>query len=1070
MALSTERFGGVVSTCADGSIWFKNANGVRGQQNAALAAFGGKGFVVHVKAKQAFDNWHVAFPSFRDFRDIYFAQLPVREDWCEVVRPTLPCRFYLDLEWVTPEPDEFKSVFDACDECVRSVLRDLEQGRSVAAHRLNGSRPVENGWKNSFHVIYQEVVFANFDDLLVFKELFFGYVDACPLLLDPVTGKCKVDRSVYSMRQSFRLPMAWKGRPQYRMDPMELHEPIGKDGDLYLFESFMIGMYLRIPTPSQCVMVLGERRKRAKQASITQFTKQTIVRDPALDKAVHDGLVVLGIMDARRVYDWVNVSRECKFSWVGHTVYPCPVCADTAVHDHDTVNGQMTVFASSSSGVVALRCMRSPGAVVYLENGTNRFEGDEDLPWGIVYSEPYMRPYTRLFSDSVHTVFVQGQLGVGKTKALNDFLASLDRAVSVLVVTYRIKLADKYHSELKHLGFNHYAQNRGRHERMIVCYDSIPRAQQGEAWDYVVLDECDSILLHALSSPFVKAKDNVHTAFLNIIKFARRVIAIDANFSRMCYDVLAMQRGHTGMLGVNNTWIRPTDRVLCEFQGSEEKFMQFIIDELRRDVHVVVASMTRGFTNKLYDHIAQLAPSKAVGVVNRDCVGGRARNHVGFNASKPDTWKGLDCLIYSPSISAGLSFEESWFDKLFIYAYISKDTPMHSELLQMMHRVRELRGDEVFLFIKRGGKSTIDDVEGPRSMREVVEFFAKGRQDDLLGIMGGLPMPANIVNDVMTGIDLETAYSLADVRTVWYAHVCHRRRVSLFNFKTELFMFLRRNGYKFEVLKFDSEIETAPPREIDTRATDAILDLEARFPGMPNLKVYENPLLLHNEKLLKLSEFLAHPEDYIKEVFERAADRHNGTKTIAVRDAIKDRALLRAWSLGCAYVVLGSVFEGLRDGGEFTYTGDSFRDLKTAVVEYETRNPRPSGNSKKLTRKKIEDKSQRGKFIAATRFLTAQLEELGFDISYLGHGRGAELTIGAKTQAAVVRRYLDDKPGFYDWVWAACKHEIAKENYQFMADFPNDASDREKAEWWVHGRVATHGVAKGATAIVDLEA
>lgn len=61
-----------------------------------------------------------------------------------------------------------------------------------------------------------------------------------------------------------------------------------------------------------------------------------------------------------------------------------------------------------------------------------------------------------------------------------------------------------------------------------------------------------------------------------------------------------------------------------------------------------------------------------------------------------ETWNKYDCLIYTPSLITGVSFDiEDHFDS--IYMYLCYESVGCLEILQMLHRVRKPKDKKIYL-------------------------------------------------------------------------------------------------------------------------------------------------------------------------------------------------------------------------------------------------------------------------------------------------------------------------------------------------------------------------------------
>jgi hypothetical protein len=116
--------------------------------------------------------------------------------------------------------------------------------------------------------------------------------------------------------------------------------------------------------------------------------------------------------------------------------------------------------------------------------------------WDEVYEESAMRPL-----PVKPIVVVRANMGVGKTRAIEELLERQPADRSVLAITFSKALAAKAAAELAAHGFVHFLSAQGDivDARVVVCLDSICRVAR-DAFDFVILDEAVSTFLHLNSS------------------------------------------------------------------------------------------------------------------------------------------------------------------------------------------------------------------------------------------------------------------------------------------------------------------------------------------------------------------------------------------------------------------------------------------------------------------------------------------------------------------------------------------------------------------------------------------
>jgi len=327
--------------------------------------------------------------------------------------------------------------------------------------------------------------------------------------------------------------------------------------------------------------------------------------------------------------------------------------------------------------------------------------------WDEDYDEPAMRRLPT--GDGVFVV--KAQMGAGKTKALRELCAAAPDA-SVLLLTFSRALAAKLVSDF--IGFHDYQGSAGRlaEQRVVVCLDSLHRVPVERRFDLVILDEAVSVLLHFNSPLMKRAADNV--ARLDALARSCRALffvdaASDLPFVDRVVRYFADARG-CSTRRIRNRYVRPTNRKVDVYRKPRGRQAHDVIcAAVRRGERVAVCSSTKTFVVELQDHAALRCP------------GARVVTHVGASGgveAEPlrdvdAIWARADLLIYSPAVTAGVSFELPHFDRLFANLVRSKFTPGVEVSLQQLFRVRQLRDGGMTIFFSEFGS---DDYQPPDSV------------------------------------------------------------------------------------------------------------------------------------------------------------------------------------------------------------------------------------------------------------------------------------------------------------------------------------------------------------------
>lgn len=463
------------------------------------------------------------------------------------------------------------------------------------------------------------------------------------------------------------------------------------------------------------------------------------------------------------------------------------------------------------------------------------------INWGKEYDKDSMMAY-----PLSPITCIRGQMGVGKTKALVAFMKKhVHKDSKCLVITYQRLLAQKYHEMFKKYGFVSYMEDRDTpmimDSKVIVCLDSLWRVATSN-FQFIFIDEAVSVLLHFNSSlmgnrsaistklEFELLKAN-YVYFLdacvdngivhNTVKFiAKRKwggggsLPFNPSFLRATSKTAGVMGHAAAPLWIKNTYVRKSNReveaFICNKKKLEEslraKAICHVIDLLKEGKKVVVSSSTKSFTDRLEHALkAEFDNAKEIIVHNSET----DKSQLNDPAS---LWVKHDVVIYSPSITAGVSFELDHFDQLVAYVENSFATPSVDLVIQQLFRVRKLTEGKMTLYIN--SYINLDKSEYPVCEKEA-DAWLKNRATTLQHYyQNSLSFESNtIIVDNRIQFD-RSLLSYAILRNI----VVNKNK-SLVNFCSLLFNTLKED-YKINVT-------AVPLLKKEEDALDAVLQLQA---------------------------------------------------------------------------------------------------------------------------------------------------------------------------------------------------------------------------------------------------
>lgn len=660
----------------------------------------------------------------------------------EVIERSRPRRLYVDCEW--DDAAFSAAVFiNAVVAAVASAFVAI--GAQLTGVRVQGSTRASADWacgtKASFHLIFEaqrdmagvvveEVFFADAVAMKTFVE-----TRVRPLLAEYVSSKANgkkveaLDMAPYTSFQNWRqLGQSKRGSDVTLRDAVVDGVSVGKhatlkdgfawvgayDDRVAVFTDDELGVASPAHIPRGVKLATGTL---ATAAATHAASPVRVATEEHL--ASHYGLSLSEVLPLIPADAWLDNAKGVQLVWNAFAAAPDMETTPNALYTawegrRGTTDRGFLPWIVSKCRACDFSRTRGIHSLVAMAEGDGAKElrkkmyahsvadaEKEDDSWSIPITARFSLRYLPSIPEG-KTVLISSALGTGKTTAIRKMLSALleeDPYARVLVVTPRRTYATYIGGELKDLGFTCYLDEGWRpgDNCTIVQCESLHRlatsGTERALYDVVILDESESIL-----STFASTKThgiNImrnHTTFEDVVKNAEKVVVCDAFvMERTCAFVTSV-RGEC-VFHVND--FKPSARDAVELKPY-----------IPRGKHVPVANKV-GLTERM---LLSLADGRKCVLVSgskrfadnfvKECLEGSPYAYRSYTStSSRETrdelkdvakhWAGLDILIYTTSITVGVSFDLPHFDELFCYFTAASATPR--EYAQALLRVRQIK-------------------------------------------------------------------------------------------------------------------------------------------------------------------------------------------------------------------------------------------------------------------------------------------------------------------------------------------------------------------------------------------
>ena len=364
----------------------------------------------------------------------------------------------------------------------------------------------------------------------------------------------------------------------------------------------------------------------------------------------------------------------------------------------------------------------------------------DTIKWSHTEHTPTEFPYPHI--DGI--LAIKGRMGVGKTKGIIEYYSKycsedmqiidknpddfiLKPKYSTLIITHSRVLSGKYEAAFAQFGFQNYQNGNFNASRFIVCLDSLVKLKKVK-WDYVFIDEVKSVMEH-YDSTVMKKTPAVCSKFEAIMENAKHIVIMDAAVDTPIVQDVMNHFWDKKQTWIEYTYLHPSNRhahIIFNNRRSQTKNMKMtalenIYNEVDKGKKIVVCSNTKKFTEEVQTFLKSKNNNIQVMVYNSDTKDSVVAKH---SRDPHKHWNEYDVVIYSPTITAGVSYELDYFDQLVAYF---KNSDMCSKVdlsIQQLYRVRKLLNGQMDIYMEMGTEYFVDAAH-PIDDQEIDEYLGK---------------------------------------------------------------------------------------------------------------------------------------------------------------------------------------------------------------------------------------------------------------------------------------------------------------------------------------------------------
>jgi len=313
-----------------------------------------------------------------------------------------------------------------------------------------------------------------------------------------------------------------------------------------------------------------------------------------------------------------------------------------------------------------------------------------------VYNAPELADF-----ELAPTVIVHAAMKMGKTKKLKQHIGKHYNDQSVIrFISFRQTFSNSIKSNFS--DFDLYTDINGdiNSRRVIIQVESLWRLICIDAPDLLVLDECESIFEQFDSGLGGQLGLNFATMQW-LLRHSRRVILMDAYITNRSINIIGKMRGGE-VVYHRNTFSRDID-IQFNFTVDQATWLSKLSEYVGagKRIAIPVNSLTDG--KSIQQFLIDKYPKINSKIYSSETLASEKREHF---SDVNKYWQQYDVLIYTPTLTAGVSFEIQHFD--YIFGAFSDKSCGAEVCMQMIGRVRNVICGQIYLYINASGNNLPD--------------------------------------------------------------------------------------------------------------------------------------------------------------------------------------------------------------------------------------------------------------------------------------------------------------------------------------------------------------------------